>query len=88
MAGFTYWFKIQARGEDPLVIPGINDPSVNFYIQKMVDRFESFKSKLSNVQIQGVPVIQGNQGNPTNINLVDINNQNNVVAVQNPAPVA
>lgn len=88
MAGYTYWFKIQARGEDPLVIPGINDPSVNFYIQKMVDRFESFKSKLSNVQIQGVPVIQGNQGNPTNINLVDINNQNNVVAVQNPAPVA
>ena len=83
--GFTYWFKIQARGEDPLVIPGINDPSIIFYIQKMVDRFESFKSKVSNVQIQGVPVIQGN---PTNINLVDMNNQKNVVAVQNAAPVA
>lgn len=90
MQGWIYNFKVESHGESVRKIPGENNEQSNFYIQKMVERFENSQYVTTMIQLenslkkqyQGINVYQNNAQQIQGRQVIEMN------SIQPAAPVA
>lgn len=90
MQGCIYNFKIESHGESVRKIPGENNEQINFYIQKMVERFENSQYVTTMIQFdnalkQQYQVVNVNQNNMQQIQGRTVIEMN---SIQPAAPIA